>query len=117
MPRVFDTALVSERGIDMEWIFSLLPIAAILLACGGMHFLMMRGMHSGHGASHEGRQGSATERTDDRVAQLESQVSRLEEELAASQPGAHLVVNGDRGDPVTSSARNNTSRDSGTGCR
>lgn len=96
----------------MELIFSLLPIAVILLACGGMHFLMMRGMHTGHGAGHEGYQGNATDSTDDRVAQLESQVSRLEEELAASQPGLR-VVNGDRRDPVTSSTRNNTSDSDG----
>jgi hypothetical protein len=83
----------------MEWIVSLLPIALILLACGGMHFLMMRGMHSGHGAGHEGHQGSVTGSTDDRVAQLESQVSRLEDELAASQPAAHPVINGNRRDP------------------
>ena len=101
----------------MEWILPLLPIALILLACGGMHFFMMRGMHGGHGAGHEGHQGSATETTDDRVAQLESQVSRLEEELAASQPGALRVVNGARRDPATSSMRNNTSGDSGRGCQ
>jgi hypothetical protein len=103
--------------MDMELIFSLLPIAVILLACGGMHFLMMRGMHSGHGANQVGHHGSATDGTDGRVAQLESQVSRLEDELAASQPGALRVVNGNRRDPVASSPRNVTSdSDSGRRC-
>lgn len=97
-------------------LFSLLPIAVILLACGGMHFLMMRGMHSGHGATREGHQGSVTGSTDDRVAELESQVSRLEDELAASKPAGLRVANDNRRDRVASSARDNISGGSGRGC-
>jgi hypothetical protein len=97
----------------MELIISLLPIAVILLACGGMHFLMMRFMHSGHGAGHEGHQGSATGSTDDRVAQLESQVSRLKEELAASQPNGLRIINGKRRDHVVPSLLDGTSDSDG----
>lgn len=100
----------------MESLVSLLPIGLILLVCGGMHLLMMRGMHSGHGAGHENHHGNPTASADDRVASLESEVSRLEEELAASQPAGLRAVNHGRRDPVASSARNNTPDGGGGRC-
>lgn len=67
----------------MEFLVALAPIALILLLCGGMHFFMMRGMHGGHEAGHTGHAGSADP---DRVAQLENQVRRLQEELETRGP-------------------------------
>lgn len=86
----------------MEFLVALAPIALILLLCGGMHFFMMRGMHGGHGAEsgHEGHTGLGSEGSLDRVAQLESQVSRLQRELEASQPDRQSASNGHRREPV-----------------
>jgi hypothetical protein len=80
----------------MEWLLTAIPIALVVLVCGGLHMLMMRGMHGGHahggdahsgassdlhGATHEGHDAG-------RVARLESQVASLRQELEASKAAA-----------------------------
>jgi hypothetical protein len=87
----------------MEWILSLIPIALVVLVCGGMHLLMMRGMHAKHGSAspHDGRHGQEslrmqglprpTQLTRDsqaldgseaaRVAELERQVTELQQQI------------------------------------
>lgn len=62
----------------MELLGTLIAIGAVVLLCGGMHFLMMRGMHRGQ-ASHSEAEDA------DRITQLEGQVSKLEQELYASR--------------------------------
>jgi hypothetical protein len=84
----------------MEWLVSFFPIGLILFACVGLHFFMMRGMHGGHGAGHEGHSGLGGEDSPDRLAQLESQVKRLRQELDASQGDGQSARNGHRREPV-----------------
>ena len=90
----------------MEWLLSLLPVALIVLVCGGLHMIMMRGMHGGHGthAGHGGHQsatdpengaravrpvrlvrhsGQADANEANRIAELETQVASLREEIDA----------------------------------
>ncbi len=92
----------------MEWLLTLVPIAFVVLVCGGLHMLMMRGMHSGHdtAAGHGGHlpargpsdSGPIAERLlepevpgarrhhgagQDRVAELEEQVASLQQEIDA----------------------------------
>lgn len=78
----------------MDVLVSLAPVALIVLVCGGMHFFMMRGMHGGHGAGREGHSGLRNEDSPDRVAQLESQVKRLQQEIQASQRNDASAGNG-----------------------
>lgn len=70
----------------MDVLVSLAPVALIVLICGGMHFLMMRGMHSGgaHGSTHDMHANQpATGTTDaDKLRQLESEVASLREQVA-----------------------------------
>ena len=86
----------------MEFLVALAPIALILLLCGGMHFFMMRGMHGGHeaGAGDEGHAGLGSEDSANRVAQLESQVARLQREVEASQSDRQDTRNGHSREPV-----------------
>src|SRR3990170_813058 len=35
----------------MEWLLTLIPVALVVLVCGGLHMVMMRGMHGGHDAA------------------------------------------------------------------
>lgn len=86
----------------MEFLVALAPIALIVLLCGGMHFFMMRGMHGGHeaGPGHEGHSGLGREDSPDRVAQLESQVARLQREVEASQANRQTTSNGHSREPV-----------------
>ncbi len=65
----------------MEWLFALLPIGLVVLVCGGLHMLMMRGMHGGHGSDVDHR----TDVADPRVDELERQVSRLQERLGEAR--------------------------------
>jgi hypothetical protein len=90
----------------MEWLLTLLPVGLVVLVCGGMHMLMMRGMHGGHDAAPgHGGHLSATDPEDDarperpiklvrrsgqgdasemnRIAELENQVASLQEEIDA----------------------------------
>jgi len=90
----------------MEWLLTLLPVGLVVLVCGGMHMLMMRGMHSGHDAAagHGGPLAAADHDNDlrperpiklvrrseladandvDRVAELENQVASLQQEIDA----------------------------------
>lgn len=86
----------------MEFLVALAPIGLILLLCGGMHFFMMRGMHGGHetGAGHEGDSGLGSGESPDRVAQLESQVARLQREVEASHGHGQTTSNGHSREPV-----------------
>lgn len=86
----------------MEFLVTLAPIALILAACVGLHFFMMRGMHGGHGATsdHAGHSGLGSEDSPDRVAQLESQVARLQREIEASQSNGQTTRNGHGREPV-----------------
>ena len=90
----------------MEWLLSLAPIALVVLVCGGLHMIMMRGMHGGHdtAAGHGGhlsatdpendamperpiklvrRSGQAESSEVNRIAELETQVASLQEEIDA----------------------------------
>ena len=73
----------------MDVLASLAPVALIVLVCGGMHFLMMRGMHGGaaHGNAHDMHANqSATGSADaEKLRQLESEVASLREQVAASR--------------------------------
>jgi hypothetical protein len=91
----------------MDVLATLAPIGLIVGACVGMHFLMMRGMHGGHGANanHEGHTGLANEDSLDRVTQLESQVARLQRELESSQGNGQITGNGHRREPVPAMRR------------
>jgi hypothetical protein len=91
----------------MDVLVNLAPVALIVLVCGGMHFLMMKGMHGGHeaGAGHEGHSGLGSEDSPDRVAQLESQVARLQREIEASQSDGQNTRNGHSREPVVAMHR------------
>ena len=87
----------------MEWLLSLIPVALVVLVCGGLHMVMMRGMHGGHDAAagHGGhlsatdpenearpiklvrRSGQADANEANRIAELETQVASLQEEIDA----------------------------------
>lgn len=90
----------------MEWLLSLIPVALVVLVCGGLHMVMMRGMHGGHDAAagHGGhlsatdpendarperpvklvrRSGQADANEVNRIAELETQVASLQEEIDA----------------------------------
>ena len=90
----------------MEWLLSLAPIALVVLVCGGLHMVMMRGMHGGHdAAAGHGGHVSATDPANDaravrpvrlvrpsgqanasevnRIAELETQVASLRDEIDA----------------------------------
>jgi hypothetical protein len=78
----------------MDVLVNLAPVALIVLVCGGMHFLMMKGMHGGaaHGNAHDmhGNQ-PATGTTDaEKLRQLESEVASLREQVAASRQGEEI---------------------------
>jgi hypothetical protein len=65
---------------------TLAPVALIVLVCGGMHFLMMRGMHGGgaHGDAHDmhGNQPTTSGAGDaEKLRQLESEVASLREQI------------------------------------
>ena len=76
----------------MEFLVTLAPIALILGACVGMHFLMMRGMH---GAGHESTrsmhsdEARAGDGSAERLRQLEAEVASLREQIAASGRGTN----------------------------
>lgn len=88
----------------MEFLVALAPIALILLLCGGMHFFMMRGMHGGHGASHEGPSAADDP---DRVTQLESQVRRLQHELETRGPNADAAAEPAMSNAMAAGGRSN----------
>ena len=92
----------------MEWLLTLIPVVLVVLVCGGLHRLKMRGMHSGRGtASGHGGHLSVTDPNDcgpkperlvepgvrraqrpdgtnrDRVAQLERQAAAFQQEIEA----------------------------------
>lgn len=71
----------------MEWLISALPIGLFLLACIGMHFFMMRGMHGGHGkgGAHDmhSDQPATGAGEAERLRQLESEVTSLRQQIAA----------------------------------
>lgn len=103
----------------MEFLVTLAPLAVILLVCGGMHFFMMRGMHGGHAAQsgHEGHTGLGSGDSQDRVAQLEGQVARLQRELEASQSAGRSASYGYHREPVAAWLRQDdaTANDAGKG--
>jgi Protein of unknown function (DUF2933). len=81
----------------MDVLVSLAPVALIVLVCGGMHFLMMRGMHGGaaHGNAHDmhANQPAASGTADaERLKQLESEVASLREQVFASRKGTNGVA-------------------------
>ncbi len=103
----------------MEWLLTLIPVGLVVLVCGGLHMLMMRGMHSGHdtASGHGGHlpvadsddSGRELERSakprvqrtqqldtasGDRIAQLEKQVEALEQEIEAMLGDPPKTVNG-----------------------
>ena len=84
----------------MEWLLSLAPIALVVLVCGGLHMVMMRGMHGGHDAAaghgdhppaeNDARperpvrlvgSGQADASDVNRIAELETQVASLRDEI------------------------------------
>lgn len=90
----------------MEWLVALVPAALVVLVCGGLHALMMRGMHGGHRvagvhgghhtstdpreqtlskvqASPAGGEDNLHGRDGDRVAELQRQVTELQQEIDA----------------------------------
>jgi len=90
----------------MEWLLTLIPVALVVLVCGGLHMVMMRGMHGGHDAAagHGGHlsatdpengarperpiklvrhSGQADANEVNRIAELETQVASLQEEIDA----------------------------------
>ena len=92
----------------MEWLLTLIPVGLVVLVCGGLHMLMMRGMHGGHDTAsghggdprvidlddHVTQMGRRVEprvarsrrpdgTDEDRVAELESQVEQLQQQIEA----------------------------------
>lgn len=70
----------------MDVLVTLAPVALIVLVCGGMHFLMMRGMHGGaaHGDAHDIHENQPAGGADaEKLRQLESEVASLREQIAA----------------------------------
>ena len=92
----------------MEWLHALITVVLVALVCGGLHMLMMRGMHGGRRtASGHGRHLPVTDPNDrgpklerlvepgvrraqrpddpngDRLAQLERQAAALQQEIEA----------------------------------
>jgi hypothetical protein len=78
----------------MDVLVTLAPIALIVLACGGMHFLMMRGMHGGaaHGDAHDmhANQPASGDADAEKLRQLETEVASLREQVAASRQGERM---------------------------
>ncbi len=91
----------------MEWLLTLVPIALVVLVCGGMHMVMMRGMHGSHHAGHDGQLPPTNSEDDasmghpvrlvrssqqadcgerDRVAELQEQIASLQREVDALRP-------------------------------
>jgi len=60
----------------MDWLIGVVPIALVVLICPLMMIFMMRGMHGGHADSAARHDAPA----DDRIAELEQQVSELRSE-------------------------------------
>jgi len=75
----------------LEWLATILPIGLLLVACVGMHFVMMRGMHGGHGGSRDvhGDQPATGAGEAERLRQLESEVASLREQIAAAGKGSN----------------------------
>ncbi|MDP2673890.1 MAG: hypothetical protein Q8Q00_03175 [Dehalococcoidia bacterium] len=103
----------------MEWLHALIPVALVVLVCGGLHVLMMRGMHRGHDtASGHGGHLSVTDPNDrgpklerlvepgvrraqrpddpngDRLAQLERRAAALQQEIEAMLGDPQKMGNG-----------------------
>jgi hypothetical protein len=84
----------------MDVLVSLAPVALIVLVCGGMHFLMMRGMHGGavHRNAHDMHANQSTGGTADaeKLRQLESEVASLREQVVATRQGERIRHDLDR---------------------
>src|SRR3972149_7279249 len=103
----------------MEWLLTLGPVVLIVLVCGGLHMLIMRGRHRGHDtASGHGGHLPVTDPNDrgpkqerlveperrgaqrlygpnaDRVAQLERQAAALQQEIEAMLGDPQKTGNG-----------------------
>ena len=103
----------------MEWLLTLGPVVLIVLVCGGLYMLIMRGMHSGHDtASGHGGHLPVTDPNDrgpkqerlvepgvrraqrpdgtngDRVAQLERRAAALQQEIEAMLGDPQKTGNG-----------------------
>jgi hypothetical protein len=64
----------------MEWLTGIVPVVFVALLCPLMMWLMMRGMHSGHGG-HNTQSISQTPSADaDEVARLREEVVTLREQ-------------------------------------
>jgi len=72
----------------MDLLVTLAPVGLILLVCGGMHFVMMRGMHGGaaDGNAHDMRANHASGTADaDKLRLLESEVASLREQVDSAR--------------------------------